>query len=365
MGSGNSVQAAVPSTTPTGSAMYPSSAPISPSPEVREHLSSPQGSLLYGANGPGYQPADNVQIPGAPQEAGAPPPQYQGQVPDQPQVQGVQFQQPPPQQYPQQGYGGMDPWQQAMEIYALQSAVDQYEQYFQQYGAIDRALRSDPAKMRAVMDVIQGGGSPEQVQATAAAAAAAPPSPEAAGTAVPAFANAPEYKALQREVAGLRQQSAEAKYQSDVLRFRMQMDDMQVRYGPAFNRKAVAAQAMQMGTEDLELAFSTLIGQTVLTEAQQRRQAGYRQAPPQQGYPQQPTYQPQAAPPPGNVILHPAMIAQQAQVPAAPPGIRIEPPGARVGAAPAAQASPPQTARDWTQVTNRVAAGLRAGFGGA
>lgn len=361
MGGASTVQAAVQGSGPAGSMMYPgnnANPSISPSPEVAAHLSGTQGSLLYGAQGPGYQPAvEGLTAPNAPQEAGAPPPQYQAPLPESA-VQGVQFQQPPAQ------YGGMDPWQQAMEIYSLQSAVDQYEQYFRQYGEIDRVLRSDPNKMRAVIDIIQGGGSPEQVQAVAAAEAAKPASPEAqaAGAVPPSLANTPEYRALQRELHTLRQESAEAKHQSDVLRYRMQMDDMQARYGPAFNRKAVAAHAMKMGTDDLETAFASLIGQTVISEAMQRRQPGRYAPPPQQQGQQYYPQAPQQAPLPGNVIQHPAMIAQQAPAPASPPGVRIEPPGARVGAAPAAQA-PPQTGRDWTQVTNRVAAGLRAGFG--
>lgn len=362
MGSASTVQSATPlsGNGQAGSVMYPGATPhYQPpaSPEVAAHLSGTQGSLLYGANSPGYQPAEGMNAPNAPQEAGAPPPQYQAPAPEPSQVQGVQFQQQPQ-------YGGMDPWQQAMEIYSLQSAVDQYEQYFRQYGEIDRVLRSDPTKMQAVMGIIQGGGTPEQVQAAVAAEVAKPPSPDAqaAGAPPPSIAGTPEYRALQQELYHLKQQSAEAKHQSDVLRYRMQMDDMQARYGPAFNRKAVAAHAMRMGTDDLETAFASLIGQTVINEAMQRRQPGRYAPPPQQEQQYQPQAPPQAPYPGNNVIQHPAMVAQQAPAPVAPPGVRIEPPGARVGSAPAAQ-GPPQAGRDWTQVTNRVAAGLRAGYG--
>lgn len=345
-----------------GSVMYPGATPASPSPspEVAAHLGSSQGSMLYGQNAPpqGEPAVSGVQIPHSNVEQTPasgyhqPPPQ---QVPES-QVQGVQFQQP----YAQQPLYGLDPWQAQMEIYALQQAVDQYENYFRQYGEIDRILRSDPSKMQRVMEVIRGGGTPEQVQAAAAEEAAKPPSPEAqaAGTAPPVnFARTPEYQALQREIQSLRQETAAARHQAEVLRYRNQMDDMQARYGPAFDRRAVAAHAMRIGTDDLEQAFASLIGQTVISEGMKRRQQAWAQA-------RQPQYAPPAAPGP-NVIPHPAMVAQQAPAPAAPPGVRVEPPGARAGVAPAAPEPAPQRSRDWTQVTNRVAAGLRAGFGGA
>jgi len=86
-----------------------------------------------------------------------------------------------------------------------------------------------------------------------------PPDPEARAAILEL-----ENNQLQHQVEVLEADTEQLRHKQDVLRYRAQMDDMQQRYGVLFNRKTVARHAMQLDTDDLEQAFRSLIGHSVI-----------------------------------------------------------------------------------------------------
>ncbi|HYE78118.1 MAG TPA: hypothetical protein VEI97_09035 [bacterium] len=319
--SATGVAAPVPSTgtadyTNPGSALYPTGDKVvPPNPEVMKNLSDPSQYP--------FSPSQNKET--ISQQAPPPPAPIQA----------------PPQQQQQASRGYADPYQLQMENYALQTMLGQYETTLQQYGELDRLLRAKPHLMDQVVAVLNGEATPQQTaqvqqglsEQKAQDASGVPP---AAPQANPQF----------QQVAS---QMMEMKNQIDLLNYQNKITQMQRQYGPAFNPRAVVAHAINMGLgsgdpADLDRAFYDLVGRSAVNNYRQQV-AAYRQA--QQTPP---------TPPRNNVVpMNPTVASQQ--VP--PSDVRVEPPAARAGTPPPAQA-PSQTPSGWPQATGNVAQALRA-----